>query len=76
MADKSRLVYVALGGAGEIGMNMYLYGSGPADDRRWIMVDCGVAFGDMDASPGVDLVMPVGDVERSPQYRRSAHDHV
>ena len=57
MADKSRLVYVALGGAGEIGMNMYLYGCGPADDRRWIMVDCGVAFGDMASSPGVDLVM-------------------
>ncbi|MEL7462479.1 MAG: ribonuclease J [Pseudomonadota bacterium] len=57
MADKSRLVYVALGGAGEIGMNMYLYGYGEAADRRWIMVDCGVSFGDMASSPGVDLVM-------------------
>ncbi|MEL6792336.1 MAG: ribonuclease J [Pseudomonadota bacterium] len=57
MADKSRLVYVALGGAGEIGMNMYLYGYGEAADRRWIMVDCGVAFGDMASAPGVDLVM-------------------
>lgn len=57
MADKSTLVYVALGGAGEIGMNMYLYGYGPAKDRRWIMVDCGVAFGDMASSPGVELVM-------------------
>lgn len=61
MTDKSKLVYVALGGAGEIGMNMYLYGLGPADDRRWIMVDCGVSFGDMDSAPGVELVMP--DVE-------------
>ena len=33
------LVYVALGGAGEIGMNCYLYGLGPPHDRRWIMVD-------------------------------------
>lgn len=61
MADKSKLVYVALGGAGEIGMNMYLYGYGPAKDRRWIMVDCGVSFGDMDSAPGIDLVMP--DIE-------------
>ncbi|MEM8752454.1 MAG: ribonuclease J [Pseudomonadota bacterium] len=61
MADKSSLVYVALGGAGEIGMNLYLYGYGPAKDRRWIMVDCGVSFGDMDSSPGIELVMP--DVE-------------
>lgn len=58
MADTAQLVYVALGGAGEIGMNMYLYGFGPVKDRRWIMVDCGVSFGDMDSAPGVDLVMP------------------
>ncbi|WP_340109013.1 ribonuclease J [Pikeienuella sp. HZG-20] len=58
MADNAKLVYVALGGAGEIGMNMYLYGHGPAKSRRWIMVDCGVSFGDMDTSPGIDLVMP------------------
>lgn len=58
MTDNANLVYVALGGAGEIGMNMYLYGYGPAKDRRWIMVDCGVSFGDMDSAPGIDLVMP------------------
>jgi ribonuclease J len=58
MTDTAKLVYVALGGAGEIGMNMYLYGHGPAKDRRWIMVDCGVSFGDMDSAPGIDLVMP------------------
>jgi len=56
MSDDARLVYVPLGGAGEIGMNMYLYGVGPAKDRRWLMVDCGVAFGNMDSSPGIDLV--------------------
>ncbi len=64
MTDKSNLVYVALGGAGEIGMNMYLYGHGPAKKRRWIMVDCGVSFGDMDSAPGIDLVMPDIDFVR------------
>lgn len=52
------LVYLALGGAGEIGMNCYLYGLGEARDRRWIMVDIGVGFGDMETSPGVELVLP------------------
>jgi len=60
MTDNSGgpLVYLALGGAGEIGMNCYLYGLGPARDRRWIMVDLGIGFGDMDISPGVELVLP------------------
>ena len=57
MADDAELVFVALGGAGEIGMNMYLYGYGRGADRRWIMVDCGVGFGDMESSPGIELVM-------------------
>lgn len=52
------LVYVALGGAGEIGMNCYLYGCGEAADRRWIMVDLGIGFGDMETAPGVELVLP------------------
>ncbi|RMF34978.1 MAG: ribonuclease J [Alphaproteobacteria bacterium] len=57
MSSEPDLVYVALGGAGEIGMNMYLYGHGSGEDRRWIMVDCGVSFPDMETSPGVDLIM-------------------
>jgi ribonuclease J len=52
------LVYLPLGGAGEIGMNMYLYGLGPEENRRWLIVDCGVTFGDMSSAPGVDLVLP------------------
>ncbi|WP_334176338.1 ribonuclease J [Pseudoxanthobacter sp.] len=57
-AEKTNeLVFVALGGVGEIGMNMALYGYGPARHRRWIMVDCGVSFGGED-EPGVDLVLP------------------
>jgi ribonuclease J len=58
MADTATLVYVPLGGAGEIGMNCYLYGHGPAKSRRWIMVDCGIGFGDMETSPGVELMLP------------------
>lgn len=56
MTNDNTLVFVALGGAGEIGMNMYLYGYGTERDRRWIMVDVGVTFPDMDGSPGVDLI--------------------
>jgi len=51
------LVFVPLGGLGEIGMNMALYGFGPAKRRQWIMVDCGVAFAGDDL-PGIDLLFP------------------
>jgi ribonuclease J len=53
-----RLIYLPLGGAGEIGMNAYVYGYGPAGQERLILVDLGVAFPDMDTSPGVDLIFP------------------
>jgi ribonuclease J len=52
------LVLLPLGGAGEIGMNFNAYGFGPPDDRRWIVVDCGVVFGRESATPGVDVIMP------------------
>jgi ribonuclease J len=55
-ADAS-LVFVPLGGLGEIGMNCALYGVGPERKREWIMVDLGVSFGGPDL-PGVDLVLP------------------
>ncbi|MEQ8266718.1 MAG: ribonuclease J [Parvibaculum sp.] len=51
------LVFLPLGGSGEIGMNLNLYGFGPARARQWIMVDLGVTFGD-DRTPGVDVIMP------------------
>ncbi len=51
-----RLIYLPLGGAGEIGMNCYVYGYGPEGRERYIIVDLGVAFPDMDGSPGVDLI--------------------
>ena len=51
----SELVFVALGGLGEIGMNVALYGVGPQRKRKWLMVDCGIAFSDQ---AGVEIVLP------------------
>jgi len=47
------LVYLALGGAGEIGMNLSLYGV----DDEWLMVDLGIAFAD-ESQPGIDVLVP------------------
>lgn len=52
---KDELVFLPLGGSGEIGMNMNLYGFGPPNSRKWIMIDCGVMFGDL-STPGVELI--------------------
>ena len=52
-AGSGELYFVPLGGAGEIGMNMNLYGFG----GKWLMVDLGVTFGD-DSMPMIDVVMP------------------
>ena len=51
------MVFLPLGGTGEIGMNCYAYGHGPADDRDWLMVDLGVKFGEV-SDPGIDVVLP------------------
>ena len=56
--SQNRLIYLPLGGAGEVGMNCYVYGYGPRDKERLIIVDLGVTFPDMDGSPGVDLIIP------------------
>lgn len=50
------LYFLSLGGAGEIGMNLNLYGYGPRGKQKWIIVDMGVTFGD-DTVPGIDLIM-------------------
>ena len=55
--SKQDLVFTPLGGVGEIGMNLALYGFGDAAKRKWIMVDCGVTFPGANL-PGVDLVLP------------------
>jgi len=59
--SNERLIYLALGGAGEIGMNAYVYGWGAPDKERLIVVDLGVTFPEMEGSPGVDLIF--ADVE-------------
>lgn len=56
--SSDRLIYLPLGGAGEVGMNCYVYGYGPEGAERLIVVDLGVTFPDMDGSPGVDLILP------------------
>ncbi|MEM9715777.1 MAG: ribonuclease J [Pseudomonadota bacterium] len=56
MTDE-RLIYVPLGGAGEIGMNMYAYGWGRPGKERFVLVDVGVTFPSMDSAPGVDLIV-------------------
>ena len=55
--NKDELVFLPLGGSNEIGMNLNLYGFGPPDARKWIIVDCGVTFGDM-TTPGIELIVP------------------
>ncbi len=50
------LYFLPLGGTGEIGMNLNLYGHA----GKWLMVDCGVAFGEHDL-PGIEVVMPDPD---------------
>ncbi|MCI4682887.1 ribonuclease J [Candidatus Rhodoblastus alkanivorans] len=55
--DREEIVFAPLGGLGEIGMNAALYGFGPEKKRKWILVDCGVAFAGANM-PGVDLILP------------------
>ena len=53
----SEFVFLPLGGVGEIGMNLYVYGYGPEDAREWLIVDMGITFGG-DQEPGVDIILP------------------
>jgi ribonuclease J len=55
--NTDELVFLPLGGSNEIGMNFNLYGYGPAHDRKWIVVDLGVTFGDL-TTPGVEVITP------------------
>ncbi len=56
-ASTDQLLFVPLGGLGEIGMNAALYGLGRGKGSEWLMVDVGVSFGGPE-TPGVDLVLP------------------
>ena len=53
MTPKNELLFLALGGSGEIGMNVNLYGC----QGKWLMVDCGITFADP-AYPGIDVILP------------------
>jgi ribonuclease J len=66
--SRDEFVFAPLGGVGEIGMNLALYGFGPERNRRWIIVDFGVAFAGDDL-PGIDLIMP--DIAYALEERRN-----
>ena len=67
---ESDLVFLPLGGTGEIGMNCNLYGYGAKGKRDWIMVDLGVTFG-RSAEPGIDLITP--DIAFIEQHKDRLH---
>ncbi len=56
-SSNTEFVFLPLGGVGEIGMNLAMYGYGPADNREWLVVDMGVSFAGPD-QPGADLILP------------------
>ncbi len=62
------LVFAPLGGVGEIGMNLSLYGLGPERKKSWLAIDLGVAFAGDDL-PGIDLIMP--DIRFMVEERRN-----
>ncbi|HEX3535511.1 MAG TPA: ribonuclease J, partial [Stellaceae bacterium] len=51
--DSDGLFFLPLGGSGEIGMNLNLYGY----RGEWLILDCGVTFGEEEHQPGVDVIM-------------------
>ncbi|CAO3413862.1 ribonuclease J [Azospirillum endophyticum] len=51
--EDGALYFLPLGGSGEIGMNLNLYGH----RGKWLMVDLGISFAD-DTMPGLDVIMP------------------
>ena len=53
MTPGNELLFLALGGSGEIGMNVNLYGT----QGKWLMVDCGITFADPNY-PGIDIILP------------------
>lgn len=64
---QAQLLFAPLGGVGEIGMNLALYGLATGNRREWICVDMGVSFGDSE-TPGIDLIM--ADIGFAEEERR------
>src|SRR5262245_63551370 len=58
MPGPQELVFAPLGGVGEIGMNLSIYGVGDERRRTWLAVDLGVSFASEEHLPGVDLILP------------------
>ena len=58
MAQSDEFTFAPLGGVGEIGMNLSIYGFGNRQKRAWLAVDLGVSFGDEEHLPGIDTIMP------------------
>ncbi|HEY2249355.1 MAG TPA: ribonuclease J [Bradyrhizobium sp.] len=58
MMRPDELTFAPLGGVGEIGMNLSIYGLGNRYQRSWLAIDLGVSFGDEEHLPGIDLIMP------------------
>src|ERR1700743_1724110 len=58
MAGGNEFPFAPLGGGGEIGMNLSVYGFGSGKQRAWLAVDLGVSFGDEEHLPGIDTIMP------------------
>ncbi|MGD8355038.1 MAG: ribonuclease J [Methyloceanibacter sp.] len=65
---KNKFVFVPLGGVGEIGMNLYLYGYGRDNAYTWLVVDMGVTFGG-EYEPGIDVILP--DIRFLEEERRN-----
>ena len=63
------LVFAPLGGVGEIGMNLSLYGLGDERRRTWLVVDVGVSFASEENLPGIDLILP--DIRFIAEERRN-----
>jgi ribonuclease J len=63
------LVFAPLGGVGEIGMNLSIYGFGDGRRRQWLIVDCGVSFAAEEHLPGIDLILP--DIRYLIEQRRN-----
>jgi ribonuclease J len=58
MTAQGDLVFAPLGGVGEIGMNLSLYGLGDERKRTWLIVDVGVSFASEEGLPGIELIFP------------------
>ena len=60
MKSNNEILFCPLGGSGEIGANMNLYGFGNPSNHKWIIVDCGITFA-QENIPGVDVIIPDPD---------------